>query len=137
VDSILETYNDIIRLAKDRTLGDQEHYRATKLLGEMKSLEDVYKEELEACGLTAKDDGSLVMDDALAVQAAQDGGIESLFTRENGFIARLLDKAEAIAINPMEYLDKTIVTYPNNEKNAFHNPYITSIYSGLFFSSYC
>ncbi|MGB4661859.1 MAG: flagellar filament capping protein FliD [Mobilitalea sp.] len=129
VDSVLDTYNDFIRLAENRTQETSEHFRATRLISEMKNLENVYAEEMEACGLNVSEDGRLSIDESLAVQAAQDGGMESLFTRENGFIARLLGKAESIAINPMEYLDKTIVTYPN--------PYITSSYSGLFFSSYC
>ncbi|MDD3173000.1 MAG: hypothetical protein PHF63_04980 [Herbinix sp.] len=137
VDSCLSTYNSIIGLAKDRTLNNKEHYSASKLIGEMKSLEKLYGEELTACGIRALEDGTLKIDDSLAVSAAEDGGMESLFTRENGFIARLMDKAEAIAINPMEYLEKTIVTYPNNEKNSFNNPYVTSMYSGLFFNSYC
>jgi flagellar hook-associated protein 2 len=137
VDSVLTTYNNLINLAKDRTLDSKEHFKATKLISEMKSLETVYQEELEACGFIASEEGILKLEEALAVQAAEDGGMESLFTKENGFIARLLDKAETIAINPMEYLDKTIVTYPNTEKVTFRNPYITSMYSGLFFSSYC
>jgi len=137
VDSVLNTYNNLIKLAKDRTLDNKEHYRATKLMSEMKGLETIYKEELDACGLKASEDGMIHIEDSLAIQAAEDGGMESLFTRENGFIARLLDKAEAIAINPMEYLDKTIVTYPNTDKISFRNPYVTSMYSGLFFSSYC
>jgi flagellar hook-associated protein 2 len=137
VDSVLNTYNSLVKLAKDRTLGSTEHYRAAKLLNEMKSLENVYQEELSACGIKASEDGILSTEDSLAVQAAEDGGMESLFTRENGFITRLLEKSESIAINPMEYLDKTIVTYPDNEKKLFRNPYITSTYSGLFFNSYC
>ncbi|MDF2944181.1 MAG: hypothetical protein K0S01_3039 [Herbinix sp.] len=137
VDSVLSTYNNLINLAKNRTLDSKEHIRATKLISEMKSLEKVYQDELESCGMKASDDGTLKLDDALAVQAAEDGGMENFFTKENGFVARLLDKAETIAINPMEYLDKTIVTYPNTEKISFRNPYITSMYSGLFFNSYC
>ena len=137
VDNVLTSYNDLIKLAKDRTLDSKEHFKATKLMDEMKSLESVYQGELTACGLVASEDGSLKLEDSLAVQAAQDGGMESLFTRENGFIARLLNKTEIIAINPMEYLDKIIVTYPNNNKDDFRNPYITSMYSGLFFNSYC
>lgn len=137
VDSVLNTYNDLVRLAKDRTSDSMEHYRAAKLIGELKSLEKAYQEELFACGIRASEDGSLSLEDSLAVQAAEDGGMESLFTRENGFIARLYDKADTIAINPMEYLDKTVVTYPDNEKNSFRNPYVTSMYSGLFFNSYC
>lgn len=137
VDSIISTYNNLIQIAKDRTVDNKEHYGASKLINEIKSLETVYKDEMEACGLTADEDGVLSIDDSLAVQAAKDGGIESLFTRENGFIARLGDKAEAITINPMEYLDKTIVTYPNSDSKTYRNPYVTSMYSGLFFSSYC
>jgi flagellar hook-associated protein 2 len=137
VDSVLDTYNGLVKLAKDRTLGSTEHYRAAKLINEMKSFVSVYQEELIASGINASDDGSLSLEDSLAIQAAEDGGMESLFTRENGFITRLLDKAESIVINPMEYLDKTIVTYPDSEKKSFRNPYITSMYSGLFFNSYC
>ncbi len=137
VESVLTTYNDLIRLAKDRTLDSKEHYKANKLISEMKSLENVYKEELDACGFKASEDGLLTLEEPLATQAARDGGMESLFTRENGFITRLLDKADTIAINPMEYLDKTIVTYPNHDKGSFRNPYVTSMYSGLFFNSYC
>lgn len=137
VETVLETYNYLIQIAKNRTVENKDHYRASKLLGEMKSLENMYQEELEASGLKIKEDGTITLNDSLAIQAAQDGGMESLFTRENGFIARLLDKAETIAINPMEYLDKTVVTYPNSEGNMYRNPYVTSMYSGLFFNSYC
>lgn len=137
VDSILAAYHELIDLARNRTENNKEYFRASKLISEMKNLEEAYREELSACGLVASEDGSLQLDEILAVQAAEDGGMESLFTRENGFIAKLLDKAETIAINPMEYLDKTIVTYPNHEKNYYRNPYVTSIYSGLLFNSYC
>ncbi len=137
VEGVLDTFNDLLRLAHNRTQNNQEHYRASKLISEMKGLVKVYSEELEACGITPDEDGYLSIKDSLAVQAAIDGGIESLFTRENGFIARLRDKAETITINPMEYLEKTVVTYPNRETKTFRNPYVTSMYSGLFFSSYC
>jgi flagellar hook-associated protein 2 len=137
VEAVLETYNRLIQLAQNRTRDYKEHYRASKLIGEMKGLEKIYTEELESCGITADENGYLSLRDSLAVQAAIDGGMESLFTRENGFIARLKDKAESITINPMEYLEKTVVTYPNSDTKTFPNPYVTSMYSGLFFSSYC
>lgn len=137
VGSVLEVYNSLIKIAHNRTTDSREHYRASKLLSEMRSLEKLYEDELSANGITADEYGFLSIDTAPAVQAAEDGSIESFFTRENGFIARLIEKSEAIAINPMEYLDKTIVTYPNSEHKTFRNPYVTSMYSGLFFSSYC
>lgn len=137
VESFLQVYNGLIQIAKSRMEETKEHFGATKLISELKSLENIYHQELEACGFMPTEEGMLLLDDALATQASEDGGMESLFTRENGFIARVLDKAGTITINPMEYLDKTIVTYPNNEKSSYVNPYITSMYSGLFFNSYC
>lgn len=137
MEDILDSYNDLIRLTNTRNADSEEHFKSVKLVNELKSLEEIYKEELSACGLKTAEDGTLVVEDSLAILAAQDGGIESLFTRENGFIARLLDKAETIAINPMEYIEKTVVTYPDNSKTGFRNPYVTSMYSGLFFNSYC
>ncbi len=137
VGEVLDSYNDLIRLSKNRILDNKEHYKAAKLIQELKVLEEVYGEELSACGLKAAEDGTLFLEEPLATQAARDGGMESLFTRENGFIARLLDRAEAIAINPLEYIEKTIVTYPDNRKAGFRNPYVTSMYSGLLFNSYC
>jgi flagellar hook-associated protein 2 len=137
VDSVLDTFNGLIRIANSRTEATKEHFGASKLISEMKNLETTYQDELEACGFKASEQGMLSLDDALAAQAAEDGGMESLFTRENGFIARVLDKAETITINPMDYLDKVIVTYPDSSSTAYANPYITSMYSGLFFNSYC
>jgi hypothetical protein len=137
VESVLSVYNRLIKIAKDRTVSSEDSYNASKLIGEMKSLESMYGEELTACGIESSEDGTLKITDSLAVQAAKDGGMEDLFTRKNGFITRLQEKAEAIAINPMEYLEKTVVLYPNTEKSSFANPYVTSMYSGLFFNSYC
>lgn len=137
VDSVISTYNGLMRLAKNRVQNNSDEYSASKLISELKSLEKVYKEELEASGINAGEDGELSLDEALAVQASEDGGMESLFTRKNGFMSRLIDKAQTIAINPMEYMEKTVVTYPNNEKTQFSNVYVTSMYSGMLFSSYC
>jgi len=137
VGEVLDSYNDLIRLARDRILDNKESYKAAKLIKELQTLEELYGEELSACGIKAAEDGRLFLEEPLATQAARDGGMESLFTRENGFVARLLDKAEAIAINPLEYIEKTIVTYPDNSKAGFRNPYVTSMYSGLLFNSYC
>jgi flagellar hook-associated protein 2 len=137
VDSVVSAYNSLIILAKSRIDNNDEHYSANKLMSEMQSFGKVYQDELESVGINIDENGILSLNKQAAVQSAQDGGMESLFTRKNGFIVRLIDKAEAIAINPVDYLDKTIVLYPNNEKTSFHNPYVTSMYSGMLFSSYC
>ena len=44
-------------------------------------------------------------------------------------------RADNIAINPMHYVNKTLISYPNPNK-TFANPYVTSIYSGMMFNGY-
>ena len=136
LDSILENYNDLVRLSVSRreTMGNS--YSARKLTNELKRIEALHRQELDTNGITISEDGMLQRDIRLSDEAAQNGSIQNFFTNKNGFIAALLEKAEEIAINPMDYLDKTIVTYPDHKK-PISNPYMTSIYSGLFFSSYC
>lgn len=137
LDSILATYNELIRYAKEKKDGNKENVNAVKLINEFKAIEKTYADELEQYGITAEKDGTLSRDKELSEKAAIDGKIENMFLKKDGFIARLLDKSEDITINPMEYLDKTIVTYPDRSKVDYINPYITSMYSGLFFNSYC
>lgn len=38
-------------------------------------------------------------------------------------------------LNPLDYIDKVVVTYPNTNIN-YPNPYIPSKYSGLLFNDY-
>ncbi len=137
VNTVLSTYNRILEHANNRMIDHAEHYGATKLAGEMVSFYKLYEEELSANGIYRMEDGTLELETSLAASSAMDGNMEGLFTEDNGFITKLMEKAEAIAINPMEYLDKTIVLYPNTMKDTFCNPYVTSMYSGLFFNSYC
>lgn len=136
MDSLLESYNDLLLLAVNRKETVDNNYSARKLANELKRIGELHKEELEANGLFISEKGIIQRDIKLSDEAARDGSMQNFFTNKNGFIASLLEKAEEIAINPMEYLDKTIVTYPDHQKPK-SNPYMTSIYSGLFFNSYC
>lgn len=45
-------------------------------------------------------------------------------------------KAYEIKINPMEYIDKLMGTYPDFSKPSEGFSYITSLYSGLIFNYY-
>ena len=46
------------------------------------------------------------------------------------------EKAEDTAINPMQYVNKIIISYKNPGR-GFATPYITSIYSGMMLDTYC
>ena len=63
--------------------------------------------------------------------------LKTLFEEPDGLFAKLSRKMSDIALNPVDYVDKVIVTYPNTARAGFSNPYLTSIYSGMMFNSYC
>ena len=52
------------------------------------------------------------------------------------FTNSVLNKANQVTLNPMDYVQKTIVAYKNPGKEFF-TPYITSQYSGMMFNNYC
>ena len=62
--------------------------------------------------------------------------IHDSFTDIQNFAKDLYRKSGQVSLNPMQYVDKTIVAYKNPGKN-FATPYITSAYSGMLFNSYC
>ena len=48
----------------------------------------------------------------------------------------LLKKSRQVSLNPMEYVEKTMVAYKNPGR-SFINPYSVSAYSGMMFNGYC
>ena len=109
----------------------------SKLLRELKVLAKPFTSELESCGIRFNDDGYMELDNALATQAIEDGDMKKLFQPDSAMATRLFAKTDAVKINPMEYVDKKIVSYPNFEKPPRGYSYITSLYSGLLFNYYC
>lgn len=59
------------------------------------------------------------------------------FSTIKDFTNSILRKTNQVSLNPMEYVDKTLVAYKNPAGHNFAAPYMTSNYSGMFFNSYC
>ena len=75
------------------------------------------------------------MDDSLLYQALEEDTDDTVQTIFN-YKSALVNKTNNVVLNPMNYVNRTIVTYPNPAK-ALPNPYVTSMYSGMLFNSYC
>ncbi len=106
------------------------------LPNEMQSVITPYKSELEACGFVFGD-GRMSFDPTLTAQSINNGEMRKIFDKNSPFIQQMMNKTEEIKINPVEYVDKTMSTYPNFEKPTEGYSYITSFYSGLVFNYYC
>lgn len=110
---------------------------ANRVVAELRSIVHSYSSELEAVGISASDNGSLQIDEALASEAVSSHELDALFSKENGPICDLINKTNYITINPMNYVDKVLVTYPNFSKPATGQFYSNPMYSGLLFNYYC
>ena len=133
ISNLIDGYNSFI----DSASGYSSAYpKSRRLVGEMNHIAELYRTEFEKMGVTYDETGELSLDkDTLRKTALADGGGESLSTIKD-FANSVLQKTGQITLNPMQYVEKTIVAYKNPGHN-FATPYVTSAYSGMMFNSYC
>ncbi|MGN0376884.1 MAG: flagellar capping protein [Suilimivivens sp.] len=133
ISNLIDGYNSFI----SSTSGYSDSYpKSSRLVGEMSHIAALYSNEFEKMGVSYNEAGTLSLDkDTLRQAALSDGGQESLDTIKD-FANSVLRKTGQISLNPMQYVEKTIVAYKNPGHN-FATPYVTSAYSGMMFNSYC
>lgn len=135
VTSIADTYNHLVHLSYNQ--GNPPHL-AARMLHDLNNLFTASKESLKDCGITFDSDGYMQIDTELASGAAQKGVFQSLLGSEDTLGGNIIRQSKNFSIDPMKYIeDKIIVNYPNPNQKNFANPYMTSIYSGMLFNSYC
>ena len=136
VTHLISGYNDFIKAASQH-LETQEKSR--KLVQEFKGIAAVYTPSMNPMGLTLSEDGTLAVNrDQLKQSALQSENIGETFGYLKNFSSSLLRKSDQVSLNPMNYVDKTVVAYKNPiASRNYVNPYATSAYSGMMFNSYC
>lgn len=107
-----------------------------KLSTELQGVVRLYRNELDAIGISTTETGTLTVDDNLLSQTTESEDAYALLSPLKEFSTSLYDKGEQISRDPLNYADRKIVAYKNPGKN-FNSPYITSHYSGLLFNYYC
>lgn len=133
VGHLLGSYNEFIKAASSFS---PSHTRSQRLLAEINTMSSYYRNTLESVGIQLGEEGSLTLDKNVMRESMLNGDVHELFTPVKEFTNSILRKSNQIALNPMEYTDRTIVAYKNPGKN-FATPYITSAYSGMMFNGYC
>ena len=107
-----------------------------RLRGEFSGVASLYKEQLHTIGLEVQDDGHINIDEDALSAATEDDDIKDRFQVVRDMTQQLYRKTNQISLNPMKYVNKTVVAYKNPGHN-FANPYVTSNYSGMMFKYYC
>lgn len=134
VNHLINGYNDFMKAASSYI---DTQVKSRQLVRELKGIALVYGSPLESMGFTMAEDGTLELDkDMLRQTASQSSDIPETFGYLKNFSNKLLNKSSQVSLNPMEYVEKTMVAY-KNPGHSFINPYATSAYSGMMFNGYC
>lgn len=136
LDQLLDSYNSMLDFVRSNGAGNR---RSSKLLSDLTGIPRRFYKDLASVGILVSQngDGKLHLQRDTAYETAENGNLEQFFSKSDGFADALLKKLSEISINPMDYLDKTIVTYPNHTAHKTFSPYTASIYSGLLYNNYC
>lgn len=137
MDGVREFVDNYNRLVEYNKGFEKKANMSSKLQQELSGLMRTYTNELESNGISFTEEGYMAVDNTLALQSIDEGDMQKLFSKESPMVNRLYAKMDAVKINPMEYVDKKIVNYPNFKKPPQGYSYITSLYSGLIFNFYC
>ena len=132
IDAFVDAYNSLIDLSlKD----DTSKIGKRNLFNDISSVINKHRNELEACGLNLNEDNKIEKDEALLVQNVKSGQFSELFNDISSFKTDISSAANRLTLDPMAYIDRLIVTYPNtNVKRG--DSYNTSVYSGLIYNNY-
>ena len=133
VNNLINGYNSFIRSATEYL---DLNPRSGNLLNEMSRTSRYYQQDLEKLGLSFELNGQLSLNEDTLKSSLQNEEGRAEFSAIKDFTNSVLRKTNQISLNPIEYVNKTIVAYKNPGHN-FPVPYMTSNYSGLLFNSYC
>ncbi|MCR5790326.1 MAG: flagellar filament capping protein FliD [Lachnospiraceae bacterium] len=133
IDHLIGGYNDFIRSASEY-LESQPNSHA--LMREMRSISLRYSESLGKLGISFSDDGTIEMDKSQIRRTAETEGAVNNFDTIRSFATSVLNKANDVALDPMQYTMRKVVEYKNPGHN-YPSPYVSSMYSGMMFSGYC
>lgn len=140
VESVTENINNLVNgynsfINNINSYSESQPY-SKKLIGEMNKVARLYSSELESIGLRFMGDGTISVDNNLLTQTAREDDAMEQFLPIKKFTENVLSRANKVALDPMEYTQKTVVAY-KNPGHGYATPYVTSNYSGMMFSSYC
>lgn len=139
-DSIVESlnelvagYNNLISVTNDE---NNNHFQGTeKLQNEIASIARSYKKQLADSGLSLNKDGTISADKEVIINADNKDALSHIYESLNSFKNSIKEKAEDIALNPMDYVNNKIIAYKNPTR-TYNDPYNLSAYTGMMFNGY-
>ena len=132
INDMISSYNNLLDLSNNSNEGSDD---AAILNKEIHKTTRQYASNLENIGITINENGKMTFDEALFIQTANEDDLDKSLASLNSFRQAIVSRADDISINPMKYVDKVMISYPN-PIHSFANPYMASIYTGMMFNGY-
>ena len=133
MNTLIGGYNTFVKAVTEYS---DTHPISSRLVNEMTAISRTYAEGLTDMGVNLNVDGTLELDEEHFKKSVRDGSAAESASSIKDFAQSLVRKSNQIALDPMNYTEKTIVAYKNPGKSLV-NPYTSSAYSGMLFNSYC
>ncbi|MCI8635895.1 MAG: flagellar filament capping protein FliD [Eubacterium sp.] len=130
---LVDSYNGFIQTG-ERYSGSQQ---GNRLLHDFKNVSYTYRNNLESIGLMIGNNGHISVDRNLLADAVETKDFRKSFSILNSFKNALAAKADIVSVDPIRYVDKTIVTYKQPGVSHFPSPYHNSLYSGMMLDHIC
>lgn len=132
VSGLLDTYNGMLDMAVSH---ENDGKGADRLTKDIRRLAWYYKDGLDSAGFMVSEDGHIHMEESILIQADQEGTLTEGLEQLNRFKNALVKKTKDMSVDPMKYVNKKMISYPNPVRN-FTSPYVSSLYSGMMFNGY-
>lgn len=133
LNELVAGYNNLISVTNDE---NNNHFQGTeKLQNEIASIARSYKKQLADSGLSLNKDGTISTDKEVIINADNKDALSHIYESLNSFKNSIKEKAEDIALNPMDYVNNKIIAY-KNPLRSFPDPYNLSAYTGMMFNGY-
>ncbi len=130
------SYNRLVQAGKEAV---GENKSSAFLLKGLSHLVASHYSSLSSIGITANEEGYLTLNPEAVEHAAVSGDAEFVLRTDASFLKALDSRLESVILNPMRFVDKKLVAYPDPRTPISErtSPYTTSIYSGMLFNNYC
>lgn len=133
ISNLIGGYNQFVRTMNEyRDI----QTRSNGLLGEVRGIAGLYQDGMNRMGITIADDGTMEIDRAKLNSSILEGDSTDAMSSLRDFSGAMMRKAKQVSLNPVSYVNKTVVEYKNPGK-TFLSPYVASAYAGMMFNSYC
>ena len=133
VDAVADNLQELVD-SYNRFIETGERYSDSRqgnlLLRDLRSVSFTHRNSLESIGMVVGNNGSISIDRGLLAENIDTGNLNGTLSVLNSFKNSLSAKANNASIDPIKYVNKTIVTYKRPGHN-YPSPYHSSLYSGM------